>query len=179
MNRVIYSEHQRFRQVLWIWLIIIPVAFFTSLSIFYGFYQQVILGKPWGNEPMNDGGLTAMLLITIVVQALAIWIVASLQVRIEITQDELRYKLFAYFTNWTVLTRDQIKSYSVGKYTVWKGRGLGYKKDLFSKTARMIIKPGNILTLETTEGKTIMMSIENKEELERAMQKLISKSENF
>lgn len=179
MNRLLFSEQQSFRQVLWIWLIIIPVAFFSLITVLYGFYQQVILGEPWGNEPMSDVGLTAMLLITFIVQAFAMWIVASLQVRIEITQDEFRYKLFAYFTNWNVLTRDQIQSYSVGKYTFWKGRGLGYKKDLFSKTVRMIIKPGNILTLETTEGKTLMMSIDNKEELERAMQKLISKSENF
>jgi hypothetical protein len=54
MSRIQYTEQQSFRQVLWIWLIIIPIAFLSSLGILFGFYQQLILGEPWGNmaEPI-------------------------------------------------------------------------------------------------------------------------------
>ncbi len=179
MTRVNYSEQQSFRQVLWIWYIIIPVGFLSSLGILYGFYQQIILGEPWGNEPMSDGGLIAALLVVVIVQILVIWLVASMTLRIEITSEEFRYKFFAYFTDWNALRPHQIANYSLEKWTFWKGRGVGYRKEIFSKTVRMIIKPAYILTLKTHDGRTIMMSTENREEIERAMQKLMLKSEKF
>jgi hypothetical protein len=179
MTRLNYSEQQSFRQVLWIWCIIIPISFLSSLSILYGFYQQIIQGEPWGNEPMSDGGLITALLVVILAQVLVIWVVASLQLSIEISGEEFRYKFFAYFTDWNSLSSHQIANYSIEKWTFWKGRGFGYHKDIFHKTVRMIIKPDYILTLKTKDGKTIMISTENKEEIERAMHKLMSKSENF
>jgi hypothetical protein len=178
MSRVNYSEEQSFRQVVWIWLIVIPVALLSLAGVLYGFYQQIILGQPWGDEPMNNPGLIIALLVVIVSQAIIIWVVASLQLKIEITNHEFRYKFFAYFTQWNAFTRDQLASYTIEKYTFWKGRGLGYRKDLFTKTVRMIITPSFILSLKTTDGRTIMMSTQNKEEVERAIQKFMSKSEN-
>lgn len=179
MTHIIYSEQQSFRQVLWIWCIILPVAFLSSLSILYGFYQQIILGEPWGNEPMSDGGLITALLVVIIAQVLVIWVVASLKLSIEITGNEFRYKFFAYFTDWNTLRPHQIAGYSIERWTFWKGRGLGFRKNIFSKTVRMIINPEYILTVKTNDGKTIMMSTVNKEEMDRAMHKLLSKSENF
>jgi|GEM_PF-1456826 hypothetical protein len=179
MSRIQYTEQQSFRQVLWIWLIIIPIAFLSSLGILFGFYQQLILGEPWGNEPMSDGGMITVMLVVSIVQVLVIWFVSSISVSIEITGEEFRYKFFARFTDWNVLTPPQITGYSLEKYSFWKARGLGYRKDIFRKTVSMIIKPDHILSVKINDGRTIMISTENKEELERAMQKLMSKSENF
>jgi hypothetical protein len=179
MTRIQYAEQQSFRQVLWIWLILIPVAFLSCLGILYGFYQQIILGEPWGNEPISDSGLIIALLVVIFTQVLLIWVISSMRLSIEITGNEFRYAFFVFFTKWHAITRQQIAGYSLEKYTFWNGRGLGYRKDLFRKTIRMIIQPDYILTLKTTDGKTIMMSTKNKEEIERAMQKLMSNSETF
>lgn len=179
MTRINYSEQQSFRQVVWIWGIILPVAFLSTLGILYGFYQQIILGEPWGNKPMSDGGLIAALLVVVIAQILVIWLVASITLRVEITGEEFRYKFFAYFTDWKVFTPHQIANYSIEKWTFWKGKGFGYHQNIFTKTVRMIIKPDYILTVKTKDGKTIMMSTENKEEIERAMHKLMSKSENL
>ncbi|HMV90636.1 MAG TPA: hypothetical protein PKA40_13420, partial [Cyclobacteriaceae bacterium] len=74
--------------------------------------------------------------------------------------------------------RHDIVNYSIEKYSWWRGRGLGFRKEPFSKTVRMIIKPDYILTLNVKDGRTILMSTGNKEELERAMRKLLSNSEN-
>lgn len=178
MSRVLFTEHQSFRQVTWIWLIILPAAFISFISVFYGFYQQVVAGEPWGNKPMSDGGLTAALVIVIAVNGLMIWLVASLQLDIEITKDEFRYKYFR-FKNWKVLTRSQINHYTVEKFTFRKARGLGYHTNAFTKTERLIFKPNSVLILHTSNGKTIILGTENKEELGRSMQKLMSPSENF
>lgn len=179
MARVNHSEHQSFRQLTWVWAIVIPVAFLSSVSIFYGFYQQIVLGKPWGNQPMSDTGLIIAVIGISALEILIIWMVASLTLTIEVTSEEFRYKFFAYFTRWSVLTTNQIASYSLEKWSFWKGRGLGYHQDIFSKTVRIIIKPSYILRIATQDGRTIIMSIENREAMERAMQKLMSKNENY
>lgn len=178
MSRVIFTEHQSFRQVMWIWLIVIPVSFISVISVLYGFYHQVIGGEPWGNQPMSDGGLTVALISIVVVNTGVIWLLASVQLDVEITKDEFRYKYFR-FKNWNVLTRGQIRNYSVDKFTIWKGRGLGFHVNLMSKTERMIIKPSALLTLTVSGRRTIIQGTEKREELERAMQKLMSPGENF
>lgn len=178
MNRIIFSEQQSFRQTVWIWMIIIPVAFGTSLLMLYGFYQQIVLGEPWGDKPMSDTLLTGFTIGVIIIEALTVWAISSLRVSIEITDDEFRYRFFEYLTKWKTFTRHDIVNYSIEKYSWWRGRGLGFRKEPFSKTVRMIIKPDYILTLNVKDGRTILMSTGNKEELERAMRKLLSNSEN-
>ncbi|MFN2202162.1 MAG: DUF6141 family protein [Caldilineaceae bacterium] len=44
-----FREEQRFRGP-WLWLII---AFVAGLQ-WWGFYRQIVLGKPWGNNPAPD-----------------------------------------------------------------------------------------------------------------------------
>lgn len=178
MSRVIFSEQQSFRQTVWIWWIVLPVAMGTSLLMMYGFYQQIVLGEPWGDKPMSNTLLTGFTVGVIAIEALTIWVISSLCVSIEITTDEFRYRFFKYFTNGKTLTRHDIVNYTIEKYSLWNGRGLGYRNDVLRKTVRMVIKPDHILTLTLTNGKTIMMSTGNKEELERAMRRLMSNSEN-
>ncbi|HMV90635.1 MAG TPA: hypothetical protein PKA40_13415, partial [Cyclobacteriaceae bacterium] len=100
MNRVIFSEQQSFRQTVWIWMIIIPVAFGTSLLMVYGYYQQIVLGEPWGDKPMSDTLLTGFTIGVIIIEALTVWAISSLRVSIEITDDEFRYRFFEYLTKW-------------------------------------------------------------------------------
>jgi len=48
-NVIIFREEQRFRQW-WVWLAVYGVA---ALQ-WWGFIQQIVLGKPWGNNPGPD-----------------------------------------------------------------------------------------------------------------------------
>lgn len=48
-NVIIFREEQRFRQW-WIWLLVYGIA---ALQ-WWGFVQQIVLGKPWGNNPGPD-----------------------------------------------------------------------------------------------------------------------------
>lgn len=179
MARILYSEQQSFRQVTWIWIVLIPLVLLSSAGILYGFYQQIILGEPWGNEPMSNGGMITALLVVVFIQVFVIWLITSIRLDIAITGSEFRYKFFAWSSGWKTLTREQINGFSVVRYSFWKGKGLGYRVSPISKTVRMIIKPDHIATLELRDGRTIMMSTVNKAGMERAMQKLMSTSENI
>lgn len=45
-NLVLFRETQRFRQW-WVWLLVLGIA---ALQ-WWGFFQQIVLGQPWGNNP--------------------------------------------------------------------------------------------------------------------------------
>lgn len=178
MSRIVFSEQQSFRQTAWIWIIILPVALGSSLLMVYGFYQQVILGDPWGNKPMSDAALTAVTAGVVLTEGLVIAFVSSMQVSVEVTSQEFRYRFFS-FTGWNTLSRREIESYTISNYSFLDARGWGYRKDRRTKTVCMIITSDYVLTLKLTDGRTIMMSTCNKEEMERAMRRLMSDSENL
>ena len=178
MSKVIFSEKQTFRQVTWIWMIIIPISVGVCAVMLYGCYQQFVLNIPWGERPASDTGLIVLTLATILILAATLWLMLAFEVSFEINDSEFRYRFFPYATRWKVLTPDSITRYSVGQYNIWGSYGLGYHKSLRSKTVRMIVKPDFVLTLSLTDGGTIVMSTTNKEETERAMRKLMSNREN-
>ena len=49
ISPVLYQEEQRFRQW-WVWLLLLGIA---ALS-WWGFYEQIVRGRPWGNNPGPD-----------------------------------------------------------------------------------------------------------------------------
>jgi hypothetical protein len=52
-----FHEVQRFRQV-WLWAILIGIA----VMQWWGFIEQIILGRPWGNRPAPDWMMWVLLL---------------------------------------------------------------------------------------------------------------------
>ena len=54
----LFSETQRFRQI-WILLLVGLIA----LISWYSFFQQIILGMPFGNNPASDTAVAILLLI--------------------------------------------------------------------------------------------------------------------
>ncbi|MBI3693336.1 MAG: hypothetical protein HY238_00640 [Acidobacteria bacterium] len=82
---VYFREVQRFRQP-WLWaILLLPVA-----VVAYGIYQQLVLGRPWGNKPMSDGmllGTSAFVLL------LTLWMY-RMELRTEVQDDELAVHFF-------------------------------------------------------------------------------------
>jgi hypothetical protein len=58
-TRALFQEEQEFRQG-WIWALLIAGTGLTVVLFGYAMYQQFVLGKPWGDEPMSDAGLAVM-----------------------------------------------------------------------------------------------------------------------
>ena len=48
----IFKEVQRFKQW-WLWSLLVGITLIPLIGI----YQQIIMGKPFGNKPMSDAGL--------------------------------------------------------------------------------------------------------------------------
>lgn len=55
---VLFREQQRFTQV-WLWLILAAM----STVYIWGFVQQVLFSRPWGDHPASDLALTVLVLL--------------------------------------------------------------------------------------------------------------------
>jgi hypothetical protein len=55
-TKILFQEVQRFRQW-WLWVLIIGLPFLGTGPLIYAVYQQIILGKPWGDNPLDNTAL--------------------------------------------------------------------------------------------------------------------------
>ena len=60
-NDIFFREVQQFRQK-WLWFVLLASKLVVIGVFFYGLYQQLFLGQPWGNRPLSD---SALVIITI------------------------------------------------------------------------------------------------------------------
>ncbi|MBT8234761.1 MAG: hypothetical protein KJO04_01085 [Bacteroidia bacterium] len=113
---LLFKEQQRFTQW-WIWLILIVTAILTA----YVFVQQLILDNPVGSKPMPDAWVIFFSFVYAFI-LLFFWI---LELRTEIDNEEIRARLFPFFTHkffW-----DEIKTAEVIQYK-FLGYGLRFSK---------------------------------------------------
>jgi len=70
--KIFFSEEQRLSDSPKKW--IFPVVFLLSVgTLGYGLIQQIVLGKPWGDNPMPNLGLI-LTFVFVVVLMTVIWI---------------------------------------------------------------------------------------------------------
>jgi len=55
-SNVLFEEKQHFRQT-WLWMTLLPMSLLLLVVFGLGLYQQLYLGKPFGNNPMSNDGL--------------------------------------------------------------------------------------------------------------------------
>jgi hypothetical protein len=162
LNEILFSEKQRFKQW-WIWFILLAVngLFLAAL------YVQFIVGKPFGDKPMNDTGL--LLVSAFVLLLTSSFFVLCLETRI--SRDgisvrffpfHLRYKLYS----WDELSECYLRSYSpIGEFGGWGirwGNGKAYNVSgnrglqlVFQNKKRLLIG-----TQKTTEIENVLLSLE-------------------
>lgn len=128
MARELYSEEQQFDQ-LFIW-ILIGIGTLPMIGILgAGIYKQIILGQPWGNQPMSDLGL---LLVTFFSLALITGIIILFRYsKLEVKVDRwaVHYKFSPFIRNWKEILKHDIKSYKARKYSILRGYGVRWGLD--------------------------------------------------
>lgn len=127
MTNIVFEEKQRFSHW-WIWLLLIG----TTLIPIYGLYQQVVLGIPFGNNPMSDWGLVLFLILMLAFDAF--FFMMHLRTRIDETSIKFElYPLVKREIRWETVESAEIANYGYAggwgirsgtKYgTVYNARG--------------------------------------------------------
>ncbi len=153
-----FFEKQRFSQW-WLWLILISI---TALP-FYGIYQQVIVGQPFGNNPMSDTGL--------IIFALAMLAFAGffylMRLSMIINDKGIFIRFFPLLSRkvqWSEIAAMEIVQYGfVGGYGIRLTKKFGTVYNMSGKWGLLIVLKG---------GKKFCVGTRRKEALEKVLKQV-------
>ncbi len=127
MAKEFFSEQQQFNQP-FIWIMIgigvVPMMGF----LVWGVYQQIILGEPWGDEPMSDLGLLLVTLLCFGFMAAIILLFRYARLETQVDRWGVRYKFAPLIRQWKEIVKADINEYKSVKYS-FRGYGIRWGLD--------------------------------------------------
>ncbi|WP_094228924.1 DUF6141 family protein [Methanolobus psychrotolerans] len=156
----IYREVQKFNQ-LWVWLLVLlPVA-----TVWYGAIEQLVYGRPYGDNPASDLGMFA---IWVVFGLLLPLFMLSIRLVIEVKADGIYIKFFPIHLSFKYYPFESIVSYSVITYRpLWDYGGWGIRYG--SKGKAYNIRGNRGLMLKFKNGKSLLLGSQEAELLKMAI----------
>jgi len=173
MERLIYKEEQSFRQSVIPW-IMLAVILLMLAGYGFGFYQQLYLGKPYGDEPMSNIALIwSSILSFVLVSAVFIFILGGNLVT-EIWSDGIRYKFTPLIRKVKYISLTDISSVEVAEYNpIMEFGGWGLRKRLFTRKTAYNIKGRIGIRVVMKNGSQVMFGTQKREEMKRAVEKML------
>lgn len=163
-----FEETQKFTQW-WLWLTMIATSLGITLLMSYGMYTQLILGKPWGDEPLSDEMLivVGLVMITVSLLTLTFYFTSSLEVRVD--EHTISYR-FTPFIRWRTIDKSAIVSYRVMSRGL---RGYGIRFGL-NGSLTLNVKSNSLLELNLTNNRIIRIGTQQPEQLLAAVHNIKS-----
>lgn len=168
MAEPIFHEKQRFRQG-WLWLLVmLPLLAIMPLMVF-GMYHQLVLGNPFGTNPVSDGELMilgpALMAIPVFVQALLWW--AELDVRVAPHEILVRFRPFhlkpRVFSPREIRSCEARDYEPIGEFGGWGIRMGGARNWAYNVSGSRGVQ------LEFEDGRRLLIGSQRADELARAI----------
>ncbi|MBN2109660.1 MAG: hypothetical protein JW705_01035 [Methanosarcinaceae archaeon] len=159
-DHVIYREIQKFDQ-LWLWLVVLlPVAI-----AWYGAIEQLVYGRPFGDNPASDRG---MLVIWVLFGIVLPLFMISLRLIIEVRNSGIYVKFFPFHLSFTHYPFENIRSYEAVTYrplSDYGGWGIRYGP----KGKAYNVSGNRGVMLEFKNGKRLLVGSQEPEALKMSM----------
>jgi len=154
---VLYREVQR---VLQPWLTVLLAA--PVGIVLFGLYQQVVLGRPWGNHPVSN---RAFLLIA---GALCLFVVWFLNVRLvtEVYPDTLVIGFPLLWPSRRIPLSDILSARAKTYRPIADYGGRGIRWNLFTSTKAYTAEGNRGVMLRLVDGRNVLVGSHTPEELE-------------
>ncbi|AKB57240.1 hypothetical protein MSBR2_0724 [Methanosarcina barkeri 227] len=164
-SQVLFREVQKISQI-WVWLIIaIPVVF-----SWYGAYQQLLLGKPFGNNPAPDWMMFLLLLVFGVLFPVFFYYIKLVT---EVRNDGIYVRFYPFHRSFKRFPFESIQNYKALTYNPIRDYGgWGIRYGLKGNAYNMAGNRG--VLLEFTDGnkmKKLMIGSQIPEKLAEAIRK--------
>lgn len=155
-----FQEEQKFAQW-WLWLLLGGIGLLPIVGI----YQQIILGKTFGNKPMSDVGL---MIFTLFVAAL-IFFFGRMRLKTRMDSKGIHLTFFPFAQK--KIAWQEIKHAQVINYGFVGGWGLR----LWTKYGTVYNVSGRIgLAIELKNGKKFLIGTQKGTEMEAVVKKYLS-----
>jgi hypothetical protein len=165
-EQVLFCEQQRFTQV-WLWVLLCAMG---ALSL-WGFVQQIILGRPWGDNPGPDW--VVVLMVILVCCGLPLFMY-SCRLLTEVNGDALYVRFIPFHFRPVRIDYGTITSCQAVKYSPileYGGWGLRY-----GRKGRAYNVSGNLgVRLEFSSGRSLLIGSQHPVELAAAIEQAMGK----
>jgi hypothetical protein len=179
MERAFFREDQKIMPGL-AWLIMFPIFVFMNILFGIGLYQQLSLGKPWGDEPMSDEGLIMTMVLVNTVLIAIIFLMLKIKLILEVRETGIYYRFLPFIRKEKKISREEIERYEVRQYKPiheYGGWGFRQRSRRFRKNGVAYNVSGNIgLQLYLKNGKKILFGTQRKEAIGAAMNKMMGEN---
>lgn len=162
----IYREVQKVQQI-WVWLIIL----FLAGLVWYGFIEQILMGRPFGTRPAPD----IVVIIFWVIFGIGVPLILPLTKLItEVRDDGVYVQLFPFHWSFRRISFKEIKSYEVRTYRpIREYGGWGIRKGPQGMAYNMSGNKG--VQIDFITGKRLLIGSQQPDELYRLIQVQINK----
>ncbi len=170
-GRLLFQEEQAFKYT-WSWWVLIIVTLPVFGSLTYGFYQQILLGDPWGNNPMSDLTMVLVTSSTFVLLGGIIWLFQVMKLVIKVDEGTLSYSFFPFVSSMKNLHKGDVAEMYIRKYDpIGEYGGWGYRTR-WKKGKALNVSGKWGLQLIFPTGKKLLLGTQKPEELEQAIKQL-------
>lgn len=175
-RRLRFVEVQHFRQW-WFWLLLVAAAAFAVGICAYGLYVQLVLGRPWGDNPISDMALLATAIAAFVVWAAALALFAAAQLRTEVRADGLYIRFFPFHRSFHRLPLADVSEIEAVTYRpVMQYGGYGIRYSFGSpggtKGKAYNVSGGRGVRLTYTTNRHLLIGSQKPDELAAAIESL-------
>lgn len=174
-----FQEEQHFRQG-WVWGGLLLSTLPALLLILYAMYSQLVLGKPFGNNPMSDEVLIWFGPLIILAILAAIWLFWAMKLQVAVNQQFLHVRFYPFVNRRIPLM--EIEHCEVRKYRPIRefgGWGIRYSfkggkayNASGNQGVQLVLKGNKKLLIGSQRAAELSRAIhEAKEELARSLRK--------
>lgn len=165
----LFHEQQRFRQV-WLWLLFGAITLPLSFLLGRGVHQQLILGRPFGDHPVNDVVLVAIFVSVIALHAAVIALFWMARLDVAVTPREVSIRFVPFHRMPRRIPLAQVSDVRARRYSaIGEYGGWGIRVGLSGRAYNVFGDHGVQLTL--ADGKRILIGSQRSEELEAAIRR--------
>ena len=168
---VIFREVQRFRQR-WLWVLIILPTVVLIWIFGYGMYQQLVLGKPWGDRPMSDTALVVTNTVTILFSICIFLLFATMRLQTEVRSEGLYIRFFPLHLSFhripfEDLAQVEVRTYNpIREYGGWGIKG-GRKNRAYNVSGNRGVR------LDYANGRHTLIGSQRADELAEAIGRVL------
>lgn len=161
---MIFREIQRFCQI-WVWLLV----FLVVGMAWYGFIQQIVFKKPFGNNPAPDSIMIVILSLFGILLPLFFY---HLKLVTEVRSDGVYVMFFPLQFHSRRIAFDDIKNHKIRTYSALKEYG-GYGIRFGSKGKAYNVYGDKGIQFEFRDGTLLLIGTQRPEEFASALNSFI------
>lgn len=167
----VFTEQQKFTQSFMWFVHILNFGLLVLMS--YALFQQLILGKPFGDKPAPD---VVLILSFLLVLAITVFLF-MIKLTSRIDEKGINYQFFPFHFSMKKIEWNEIQKAYVRKYSpISEYGGWGIKGGFLNSKGKAINVSGNIgIQLELKNGKKLLIGTQKENEAKQVLKTYQSK----